>query len=347
MNENSANLRIAHIMAGAAKGGAELFYERLCMAQFQQGIEVLPIIRKNPERKKILSTVGLHPVELPFGGLLDWQTGRNIKQILNDFAPRVAIAWMNRAASFMPKGKWISVGRLGGFYDLKYYQQCDHLVGNTKGIVNWVKQQGWPENRVHYVPNFAREFPRVKANRPDYIPQQAPFLLALGRLHINKGFDVLIKAMSYLKETHLLIAGEGEERQRLQYLAESLKVANRVHMPGWMNNISEVIQACDIVVCSSRHEPLGNVVLEGFAAKKPVVAMASQGPVELIENGVNGMLSPLEDEVTLAKTIDNLLEDTKLANQIAMKGYHKFETEFSKQTVLKQWFNFLSTVEKV
>lgn len=347
MKQDSANLRIAHIMAGAAKGGAELFYERLCIAQSQQGLNVLPIIRKDSERVQTLSMNGLQPVELKFGGIFDWHTKRDLDKYLNDFKPKVSIAWMNRAASFMPQGNWVSVGRLGGFYNLKYYKKCDHLVGNTQGIVEWVKQQGWPENRVHYVPNFAREFPKVTANRPDYIPHQAPFILALGRLHPNKGFDVLIKAMAYLNGVHLLIAGEGKERQKLQRLAQDLKIQNRIHMPGWINNISEIIQACNVVVCSSRHEPLGNVVLEGFAAKKPVVAMASQGPLELIMDGVNGILSPLENEVMMAKSIHTLLDRPEWAGQLALEGHQKFLQEFSKQVVLQKWFNFLSTVEKI
>ncbi|MDI2090445.1 glycosyltransferase [Commensalibacter oyaizuii] len=347
MNDQPAALRIAHVMAGAANGGAELFYERLCIAQHEQGLNILPIIRKNSERYQLLSSVGLKPLELPFGGKMDWTTGRKIGQALKQFAPRVSIAWMNRAAQFMPVGDWVSVGRLGGFYDLKYYKNCDHLVGNTKGIVKWLKEQGWPEDRAHYVPNFARDFPNVTPKRPEYIPVNAPFLLALGRLHKNKGFDVLIKAMTMLKDVHLLIAGEGEERANLENLVRSLDIADRVHMPGWVHDISQVLGACDVLVCSSRHEPLGNVVLEGFAATKPVVSMASQGPVELITQEHNGLLSPLEDDVLLAQSIQKLLDQPEFSQKIATAGRQKFEQEFSKQTVLQAWLSFLNTVEKV
>lgn len=341
------DLRIAHVMAGATNGGAELFYERLCIAQHEQGLNILPIIRQNPDRLSLLKNVGLSPKELSFGGKMDLLTKRKLKQLLTDFSPRVSVAWMNRAASFMPVGDWVSVGRLGGFYDLKYYKNCDHLVGNTKGIVKWLIEQGWPEDRAHYVPNFARDFPNVTPKRPDFIPQKAPFLLALGRLHTNKGFDILIKAMSYLKDAHLLIAGEGEERAKLQELVDSLNVSDRVHMPGWISDISQALGACDVFVCSSRHEPLGNIVLEAFAAIKPVAALASQGPVELITEGKNGLLSPLEDEKLLAQSIQKLLDSPEFSNKIAQAGRQKFETEFSKEIVLNQWLDFLSKVEKV
>lgn len=340
-------LRIAHVMAGAVNGGAELFYERLCVAQHEQGMRVLPIIRQNPSRLNLLTNAGLSPQELSFGGKMDFVTKRKMKLLLKEFSPRVSVAWMNRAAYFMPVGDWVSVGRLGGFYDLKYYKNCDHLVGNTKGIVKWLIEQGWPEDRAHYVPNFARDFPDVVPKRPDYIPLNAPFLLALGRLHTNKGFDTLIKAMPYLKDAYLLIAGEGEERVQLQQLAESLNVSDRVYMPGWVEDISQVLGACDVFVCSSRHEPLGNIVLEAFAATKPVAALASQGPIELITDGENGLLSPLEDEILLAQSIQKFLDSPEFSGKIAKAGQRKFETEFSKEIVLQQWHAFLSKVEKV
>lgn len=343
---NQNNLRIAHIMAGAVNGGAELFFERLCIAQYLQNLSILPIIRKNFERKKKLINAGLKPLELKFGSLLDWSTRYELNKALKEFSPKVAVAWMNRAASFMPKGAWINVGRLGGFYDLKYYRQCDHLVGNTKKIVEWIKNQGWPGDRVYYIPNFSRIFHSSIAIRPSYIPNKVPFLLALGRLHVNKGFDILIKAMPYLKNVHLLIAGEGEERQKLENLAKTLKIHDRVHMPGWIKDISNVIMACDILVCSSRHEPLGNIVLEGFSATKPVVALAAQGPMELIVHGINGLLTPLEDEKALANAITFLIDNPSLSYEIAIAGHQKLENEFSQEIVLQKWYDFLTKIEK-
>lgn len=117
-------------------------------------------------------------------------------------------------------------------------------------------------------------------------------------------------------------------------------------MPGWVHDISGVVAACDILVCASRHEPLGNVVLEGFAATKPVVAMASQGPVELIDPYVNGLLSPLEDDVLMAKSIQEVLDSPVLAHRLAQAGRKKFEDEFCESTVLQKWQDFLTKVEK-
>lgn len=346
MTDDLNNFSIAHVMSGASNGGAELFYERLCIAQHQQGLNILPIIRKNPLRKQKLEQAGLIPYETRFRNRFDVLTQYNIKKKLEIFSPDIAVAWMNRAACLMPKGKWINVGRLGGFYNLKYYKQCEHLVGNTRGIVNWIVQQGWPKTRVHYVPNFADEFPLAQAIKPKSVPQYVPFILALGRLHRNKGFDVLVKALSRIHDAYLIIAGEGEERKNLENLITSLNLRHRVSLPGWVDDISSLIKACDVLVCSSRHEPLGNVVLEGFAAEKPVVAMASQGPTELITHGHNGLLSKMEDEFSLADAIQCVIKNPKQASTMAHHGRQHFEEHFSKEAVLNLWKLFFLKVKQ-
>ncbi len=121
---------------------------------------------------------------------------------------------MNRAARLAPRGDWVLAGRLGGYYDLRYYRRCDHLVGNTRGLVRWIVAQGWPASRAHYLPNFAADLAGAVPERLG-MPLDRPLVLALGRLHRNKAFDVLIRALPRLPGVHAVIAGEGPERPAL------------------------------------------------------------------------------------------------------------------------------------
>ena len=333
-------------MAGAATGGAELFYERLAGAQHQAGDAVLAAMRRNPSRAARLQQAGLEPLQLRFGGRLDLLTRPRLRLALRGFAPRVAVAWMNRAASMTPRGDWILAGRLGGFYDLGYYRHCDHLIGNTRGIVDWVRAQGWPAARVHHLPNFSAEHGITPHTRPDWLPDGAKLILALGRLHRNKAFDVLIRALPGIPGAQLLIAGEGPERAALEDLARRENVAGRVRMPGWSNDTSALLSAADVLVCPSRHEPLGNVIIEAFSARLPVVAAASQGPVELITSGETGILVPLEDATGLAAAIGAVLQDPALAARLGNAGRQRYEADFAQASVLARWHNFLSSVEK-
>ncbi len=145
-------------MAGAREGGAELFFERLVLAQRRAGDAVLPVIRTDAARAARLHAA--QPQQLAFGGLLDLLTRPRLATALRRFAPRVVVAWMNRAARFAPRGDWVLAGRLGGYYDLGYYRRCDHLVGNTRALVRWIVAQGWPAARAHYLPNFAPDLRR-------------------------------------------------------------------------------------------------------------------------------------------------------------------------------------------
>ncbi|WP_323993603.1 glycosyltransferase [Nguyenibacter sp. L1] len=334
-------------MAGAAMGGAELFFERLCIAQAGDGLDVLPVIRRNAGRAARLRAGGVEAHELAFGGRADLATGLRLRRLLKRFQPRVVVAWMNRAARLAPRGDWVLAGRLGGFYDLSYYRRCDHLIGNTRGIVRWLVEQGWPAARAHYLPNFAVDIHGAAPRRPACLPPGVPFVLALGRLHRNKAFDVLIRAMVHVRGAHLVIAGEGPERPALEKLARDLGVADRVHLPGWFDGTAGIVSACDLLVCPSRHEPLGNVIIEAFSAVRPVVAAAAQGPVELITDGGNGLLAPIEDDRALADAISAVLADPALAARLGQAGRDAFDRHYAQAPVLASWRRFLADVKKV
>lgn len=336
-------IRLANIMAGAHHGGAEAFYERLTLALHGAGEEVLPIIRRDAERAARLAAGGLQAVELRFGGPLDILTRPRLGLLLKKYRPRVAMAWMNRAAGKTPQGDYTLVGRLGGYYDLKYYRSCDHLVGNTRDLRDWIVAQGCPPERAHYLPNFSAD---LAGAAPAELPGAAPRLLAMGRLHRNKGLDLAIRALALVPEATLCIAGEGPEREALTALARDCGVADRVHLLGWRQDTGALLAASDLFVCSSRHEPLGNIVLEAWSASRPVVAAAAQGPRELIEDGETGLLVPVESAEALAGAIKAVLADPQRAARLAANGRKTFETSFAEAPVLAQWREFLHKVQR-
>jgi glycosyltransferase involved in cell wall biosynthesis len=338
-------MRIAQVMAGSPAGGAELFFERLTIALSGAGETVLPLIRRNAARAQLLSSAGLDVVQLGFGGPFDLLTRRRLRTALRSFAPRVVVAWMNRAARFTPRGDWVLAGRLGGYYDLRYYRHCDHLIGNTRGIVDWIARQGWPAARVHHLPNFSPDMAdAVPASLG--LPNGARIVLALGRLHRNKGFDVLIRALPAMRRVHAVIAGDGPERGALRALAEREGVADRLHLLGWRSDTASLLAAADLLVCPSRHEPLGNVVIEAWSARRPVVAAASDGPRELITSGRDGTLVPPEDADALANAIVNVLDDPRQAAALAEAGRLRYQAEHAETSVVACWRQFLATVEK-
>ena len=337
--------RILQVMAGARHGGAEAFFVRLASALARAGIEERVVIRRDPERVAALRKMDIKPVELPFGGIPDLITRPRLKREISDFEPDIVIAWMSRAARFCPKGKHVLVARLGGYYKLKYYRHCDHLIANTKDICDYLIQQDWPADRVTYLPNFVDGSPASPIERATHkTPEGVPLLLALGRLHKNKAFDLMLEALQGIPKAHLWIAGDGNLRKTLESQAHQLGVAKRVRWLGWRNDVGALLSTADILVCPSRHEPLGNVIIEAWAHGCPVVAAAAQGPQWLIGGNGAGILVPVDDAAALVRSINQLLHDRDAADDLVERGRMAYSRDYAENAVVERYIEFFDRV---
>lgn len=178
----------------------------------------------------------------------------------------------------------------------------------------------------------------------------APLVGLFSRLSYWKGQHVLLSAVKDLPAVHVILVGDalfGEEEYvaELKALAAIPELKGRVHWLGFRNDIPALMKACDIIAhTSTEPEPFGRVIVEGQLAQKPVIASAAGGALELIEDGVNGCLFPLEDAATLNKQIDRLVSDRSLAEKIAQQGYLNAKTNFALDTILKSFTRSIVTV---
>ena len=345
-------MRVLGVMAGAPQGGAEAFFERLMLALPQAGMECAATIRSNTARAERLRAGGLAVTQAPFGGWFDFGTTWDIANAIDRFKPDIALAFMSRAAAKLPgryvlEHKPVYVGRLGGYYDLKYYKRCRHLIGNTKDICDWIVRQGWPAARVAYLPNFvdAAHAPAVDRASLD-TPADAKLVLALGRLHENKAFDVLLAALAKMPKAYLWIAGTGPLEADLRAQAQALGIASRVRFLGWREDTAALLAACDVLACPSRVEPLGNVVLEAWAQNRPVVAATASGPAALIENGRNGLLVPVDDADALAASLVRACNDAALAKGLVQEGAFSYQKAHTKEAVVRLYGEFFDAVRR-
>lgn len=338
-------MKVLQAMAGAQYGGAEAFFTRLAIAFEKAGLNQRVVIREDDARAKILRAGGVDPVQLPFGGKFDFKTGRALKREITEFKPDIVLTWMNRATGVCPKGDFVHVARQGGYYNMKYYRHCDHIVGNTEDIVDYLVKEGWPAERAHYLPNFvtAERVPPI-SRKSFYTPETAPLILALGRLHENKAFDTLLKAVARVPGAYLWIAGEGPLRRDLELLAEKLAIKPRVRFLGWREDTPALFAAADLFVCPSRHEPLGNVVIEAWAQGKPVVATDSLGPGTLITPRVDGLLTPVDDDVALGSALKWMVQNPDEADRLAEAGYEAYCRDFTEEAVVKRYFEFFERI---
>ncbi|MBS0360569.1 MAG: glycosyltransferase [Proteobacteria bacterium] len=332
-------MSVLHLLGTAGDGGAETYFVDLVTALARAGVRQAVALRRHAGREAALKAAGVPFKTLSFGGPLDVLTKTAAAGYASLQKTRLELAWMNRAARHAPRGPWARIGRLGGYYNLKYYKGFDELVANTEDIAEWIVGQGWPAGRVRCIPNFAAAPADVAAvDRASLdTPPGVPLLLAMGRLHEAKAHDVSLQALAALPEAYLWIAGVGPEEARLKALAEALGVQDRVRFLGWRNDPSALYRAADLCVFPSRYEPLGNVVIQAWAHGLPVIAAASQGPKALIDDGRDGLLIPIDDPAALAEAVRALMAEPKRARAMAERGLGRVAAEFSETAVVGQW----------
>jgi glycosyltransferase involved in cell wall biosynthesis len=332
-------MTVLHLLGSPGDGGAETYFLHLVEALRDNGVAQAAAIHANPGREAALAALGVPAHVFPFDAPFDFVTGPRIRRLAKALPARVMLQWMNRAGRVSPgRGPWGKIGRLGGYYHLKYYRDCDLLVGNTRDIVEHIVRSGWPSEQTVYVPNFADPggepaIPRAALDTPE----EAPLWLSMGRLHASKAHDVTLKALGAAPEAYLWIAGSGPEEKALKALATQLGVAGRVRFLGWRNDPSALYRTADVCVFPSRYEPLGNTVIQAWAHGVPIVAARAKGPEALIRHEEDGLLVAIDDAEGLATAARRATADKALATRLTEAGMARIADEFHKDAVVAQW----------
>lgn len=177
----------------------------------------------------------------------------------------------------------------------------------------------------------------TEARRRLGLSAEGPLIGIAGRLQRWKGMHVLIESLPQILEihpnAHCVIVG-GEHAPEPDYPAflreqiDALGLKDQVTLAGLQSNVPEWMQAMDVIVHASDHEPFGIVVIEAMALGKPVVAGNAAGPTEVITNGVHGLLTPYGDAPALAAAILRYLDDPAYARQTGAAAHVRAQ-EFS------------------
>ncbi len=344
MAKNS-KLRVLNILSGSKFGGAELFFERLAIAfEKTKNIDQKIVVKKDEKRVNRLKEKIKDINQISLFKSYNFFISLELKKIIIDFNPDIVLTWMNRASNILPTSKLmneVTVGRLGGYYKIKNYAKCDYLITNTLDLKEYVISLGWDPKNVEFIPNFVSE------NR---IKQKNLFdnktLLCMGRFHENKSIDTLIRAMTFLSSYSLVIVGSGPLKELYESLINKFNLRDRVKIFGWSENISEFINSSSILVCPSRHEPFGNVVIDGWAHKIPVVVSNVGGPGKIINHKRNGIKFEKENVFDLVSKIKEISTDSKLKNSVVKNGYEDFKKNYSERVVVEKYVNFFERIKK-
>lgn len=229
------------------------------------------------------------------------------------------------------------------------YPLADCVTAVSRGVAaDLTRRLGVPAARVRvvYSPLVTPEVDALARAEPSPWPARGiPVVLAVGRLIPVKGFDTLIEALARSRANppaQLILLGDGPQRNALAERVQKLDLAGRVHLPGFDPNPFAFMARSAVFVLSSRHEGLPGALIQAMACGCAVVATdCHAGPAEIVEDGVTGLLTPVEDAAAMAARIDRLLADRELRDRIGAQARRDVVRRFSLEAVMKRYVEAL------
>jgi len=172
-------------------------------------------------------------------------------------------------------------------------------------------------------------------------PLDSRTILAAGRFTHQKGFDRLVAAYAPLAESHpdwqLHLYGHGELWDRISGQVEELGVADRVQLKGITSEFEAVLRNAAVYAMSSRFEGLPMVLLEAFSKGVPPVSFdCPEGPRQLIQDGVNGLLVPEGDVPALTEALRRVMDDDELRHRLG-GGALTTAADYHVDAVVDRW----------
>jgi GalNAc-alpha-(1->4)-GalNAc-alpha-(1->3)-diNAcBac-PP-undecaprenol alpha-1,4-N-acetyl-D-galactosaminyltransferase len=212
------------------------------------------------------------------------------------------------------------------------YRFANEVVAQTPDAAGWISRLCGVTAVA--IPNPLRTLPESDGPRE-------PLILAVGRLTHQKGFDILIRAFSHLQPEfpnwRLVIIGAGAEHSALLRLSAQLRLGDRVEFRPPVKDIDSWMARAGFVVQPSRFEGFPNVILEAMGMGAAVIsADCRSGPAQIIKDGVNGRLVPVDDAAALARVMAELLSRPEERARLGSEA-RKVRQAFRQDLVMKQW----------
>lgn len=222
------------------------------------------------------------------------------------------------------------------------YPWCDTLVVQTDGVRDYFSRFV-SHQKICVVPNEVQPLADDDAEK---VPR-VPWIVAVGRLERQKGFDLLIEAFSSIAPKHpdwrLKILGDGALRQLHEDQAIQLGIGESIEFCGWVPNPDWWLRRASLFVLSSRYEGFPNVLLEAMAAGVAVISFdCESGPADIIRHEIDGLLVPPQNVDALAAAIERLIVDEEEREAFAGRAVEVTE-RFSHERYFARWDAILST----
>lgn len=202
------------------------------------------------------------------------------------------------------------------------------FIANSRYTADvWQAALHMPPARMTVIPNALALHPAcpVDIRREQGIPAGVPLIGCIGNFMAGKGQEHLVAALVRIRaqrpDAHCIFIGDGPLRAAVEQRVDALGLRNAVRFTGYDSRVRGIAAACDVLVVPSDTETFGRAILEGYAARCPVVATGVGGIPEVLTDGVTGLLVPPADPQSLGNAILRFLADSGLVARCIAAGY--------------------------
>jgi glycosyltransferase involved in cell wall biosynthesis len=237
----------------------------------------------------------------------------------------------------MREGQHLALSR----FMLPIALRCDRFVALNTAVTRELLDAGVPRGRIVQIPNGIEVGPTpIIPERELHRPTRLVFV---GRLHEQKGVDLLLRALARIRERRpearirCDVVGDGPSRHELSALAAALNVASDVRFLGYRDDVAPFLDRADAFVLPSRAEGISNALLEAMTLGLPVIASAVPGNTDVIEHGANGLLFEVDDPASLASALLRLLDEPDLRGRLGREARRTVDTRYSIEHVGRRY----------
>ncbi len=337
-------------------GGAEIFLTKLMLALKQRGHKLIVVTRQDsPSLPREDHYKGIPIYRFPFWTSLThsadldhlMKTRRKINELKHAFSPELV-----HIHGFGPTSVLFHVGATSARPIPLVFTLINELAAYTAGhesLKRVLHSADWVTGKAAQALAQARQLvPEITPRSsiihngidtplllPEPLPLDTPRLLCLGRLAVQKGFDVALKSLASIIDrfprVRLIIAGDGAERPQLERQVAKLGLKDRVDFLGWVSpdEVPALLNTATMVLMPSRWEGLPSVVLQASMMARPVVATPVGGLSEVVAHQQTGLLVSPEDHAGLAEAIAFLLEHPRRAVEMGQAARRRVQKVFS------------------
>jgi glycosyltransferase involved in cell wall biosynthesis len=337
-------MRILQVSSARSLGGGERHLAALAAGLAQSGHEVFAVLRADsPLRDELSALPTQNFCTLPLRNALDVASALRLARFVakhnieiihahlaRDYTLAAFAARLNPAAALViTRHVLFPLSRVHRFA----LANAARVITVSESVARALRVGAiFPDDKIRVIPNAVdvQRFERARRNFEDserdedsqHEADEGTRLLRVGivgEISEVKGQEDFVRAASvvaekFKDEVEFVIVGEdvsrsGEHRVRVERLIAELGLKERVRLMGWLEDVAGVVASLDIFVSASRSEAFGMAMAEALACGVPVVATATEGAREIVEDGVTGLLVPVGDAGALAAAIVSLLKD--------------------------------------